>query len=58
MKLISVLSKSEISAIRGSQQVTKRAIVLIPAQISRAVGTICDAGSKNPYVPRSRSSNV
>lgn len=55
MKVIS--ENEEIDAIRGSH-VTKRAIVLIPAQISRAVGTICDAGSKNPYVPRSRSSNV
>lgn len=28
--------------------VTKRAIARIPAQISRAVGTICDAGNRNP----------
>lgn len=38
--------------------VTKRAIVLIPAQVSFAVGIICVAGRRKPYVPRSRSSKV
>lgn len=38
--------------------VTNRAIARMPAQISRAVGTIWVAGNRNPYVPRSRSSTV
>jgi hypothetical protein len=42
----------------ASHVATKRAIARIPAQISRAVGTICVAGNRNPYVPRSRSSTV